>query len=85
MNTMGKLMPHETTLSNMSVDEILMEALRHERTLMAFYNEAMQQVGPDARLLMAHLHAQHGERIVQLEKLLEEISDLRELAAPIAD
>ena len=69
----------------MTVDEILSEAILHEENLMKFYDQAMKQVGPDARLLMAHLYSQHCERIVQLERLLDQIADLRELVAPIAD
>lgn len=73
------------TPTAMTIDEIVLEAIRREKTLMSFYENALDGVGPDARLLMKHLYLQHSERIAQLEKLQEEISNLRELSAPIAD
>jgi hypothetical protein len=72
-------------LCQMSVDEIISEAIHREHVLMTFYKDAILEVGPDARLLMSHLYSQHSERIHQLEVLLAEIEDLRELTAPIAD
>jgi len=69
----------------MTIDEVVMEALRREKSLMEFYERAMDGVGPDARSCMEKLYAQHRDRIVQLEHLREKLSDLRELSAPIAD
>ncbi len=79
--------PEEKTrsLRCMSVDEIIAEAIGREQSLRDFYEHAIAEVGPDARLLMAHLYAQHSDRIGQLERMQQEIRDLRELTAPIAD
>ncbi len=73
------------SLGCMSVDEIILEAIGREKSLMEFYDRAIAEVGPDARLLMAHLYAQHSDRIRQLEALQQEIRDLRELTSAIAD
>lgn len=69
----------------MTIDEVLMEAIRRERILMEFYERAIDGVGPDASSYMAKLYTQHRERIAQLEQLQEKISELRALSAPIAD
>lgn len=72
-------------LSAMTIDEVVVEAIRREKMMMDFYERAMDGAGPDARLLMANLYTQHCERIIQLERLREKINELRELSAPIAD
>lgn len=69
----------------MSVDEILGKAIDREREGSAFYERAMVEVGPDARLLMMRLHTQQGERIGELEALRAELREMQELTAPIAD
>ena len=78
-------MNNESPLALMTVDEIVSEAICRERMLKTFYEQAMPEVGRDARLLMGSLCSQHTERITQLESLLDEIADLRELTTPIAD
>ena len=72
-------------LCGMSVDDILCRAIEREQEGMTFYEQAMVEVGPDARLLMMRLHTQQGDRIRELEALLAEMKELRDLAAPIAD
>ncbi len=75
----------KANLCGMSVDEILDKAIEREREAMAFYEQAMVEVGPDARLLMMRLMAQQEERIRELETLRDELKEMRELTAPIAD
>jgi len=74
-----------TSCSNMTIDEILAEAIDRERSLRDFYNQVITDVGPDAQLLMARLHVQHDEQMCLLGTLLKEIQDLRELSVGMAD
>jgi hypothetical protein len=71
---------HEPTL-----DETVREAIARESGLAQFYMNAIEKVGPDARLLMHHLYRQHNETIIQLQNLLNEIEELRSLSVAMAD
>jgi hypothetical protein len=72
-------------LCGMSVDQIISLALERERQSMEFYRLAIDEVGPDARTLLENIHTQHVERIRKLERLKNEITELRDLTAAIAD
>ena len=68
-----------------SLDETVRGAIVRETELMQFYMNAIEKVGPDARLLMHHLYRQHHETITQLQNLLNEIEELRSLSIAMAD
>ncbi|MBI3195732.1 MAG: hypothetical protein HYZ34_14890 [Ignavibacteriae bacterium] len=68
-----------------SVDDIIGGAIEREKQMKIFYQEAVQEVGPDAHELLSSFSFQHDERISKLNTLLHEVEDLRELSASIAD
>lgn len=78
-------MTKKKTLSQMSVDEIIDEAVRRERALMEFYHYTLCEVGPDACDQMKKLVSQQEERIHLLEKLRDEVNEQRNLTIAIAD
>ena len=69
----------------MSIEEIVGEAIRRETALEGFYKLLVERLGPDASPILNRLYRQHRERIAQLECLVLEMRELRELTAPIAD
>ena len=72
-------------LHTLSVNDIIGGAIEREKQMKTFYQEAVQEVGPDASKLLSTLSTQHDERISKLNHLLNEIEELRELSASIAD
>lgn len=68
-----------------SQDEIIKEAIRQEKALMKFYNYMLEEVGPDVRPLMLSLCDQHTNNVLQLQKMLEEIEEFRNLSIAMAD
>lgn len=77
--------PMSETHDDLTVDEIIAEAVRREKELQSFYERAIDEVGPDAVATIAQLCNQHALRIRRLEDLAAEIEALRELTASIAD
>jgi hypothetical protein len=75
---------HESTY-DLTVDEIIVEAIRREQHLRKFYEKALDDVGPDAKPTISYLCNQHASRIRRLEELAVELDALRELTASIAD
>jgi fructose 1,6-bisphosphatase len=75
----------QRSLHRMTVEEIVEEAIVRERELKSFFDCASTEVGPDARLLMVRMLGRHDEEISELKSLLDEIRELRELSAGIAD
>lgn len=69
----------------MSVEELIDETVRREQDLLKFYDEILPVVGYESMTVMAHLCEQQKERIGQLQGLLAEIHELRELTSAIAD
>jgi hypothetical protein len=72
-------------LEQLTIDELVEEAIRREHSLMRFYAMARNAVGHDARELLTQLHRQHYERIEHLEHLLGEVQELRDLSVAMAD
>lgn len=72
-------------LDHLSVDEIIEEAVRREHAMMRFYGAAKEVACPDTRKTMHQLHRQHRDRITQLEELLKDVQDLRNLSIAMAD
>ena len=79
------IMLTQKTVPQMSVEEMIQEALQRERDLLKFYHEILPGVGYESLSLMTSLCAQQEARIDQLQKLLSEIQELRELTGSIAD
>ncbi|TAK61254.1 MAG: hypothetical protein EPO24_05920 [Bacteroidetes bacterium] len=80
-NDMSGVSPYHT----LSIDEIILGAIEREEQMKAYYKQALEEVGPDARDLLLDLSIQHDERINRLRHMLSEIEELRELNAAIAD
>ncbi|MBI5216716.1 MAG: hypothetical protein HY960_13270 [Ignavibacteriae bacterium] len=74
-----------TQLHHCSLDDILCQAIEREAEMKRYYQDAVQEVGPDARELLSTFSIQHDERISKLNSLLHEVEELRELSASIAD
>lgn len=72
-------------LDHLSIDELVEEAIRREHSLMRFYTNAKEASGPDARELFIQLQRQHQERILQLEHLLDEVHEMKDLSVAMAD
>jgi rubrerythrin len=72
-------------LSQMTSDEIVREAIRWEETMLKFYQRVLHDVSSDAQVVVLQLCSQQKERIAQLETLLENLEELRELTDAIAD
>jgi hypothetical protein len=75
----------QKTTSQMSVEELIQEALQRERDLLEFYIEILPSVGYESMTLITCLCEQQKERIARLRNLLTEIHELRELTSAIAD
>jgi hypothetical protein len=75
----------QLSIPSLNIGELLGEAIRREKESMGFYEHLLTTLGPDAHTLIAHFLAQQSERIVQLERLKDEIEELRELTGAIAD
>ncbi|MDE3058831.1 MAG: hypothetical protein KGJ59_12830 [Bacteroidota bacterium] len=69
----------------MTSGEIVREAIRWEETMLKFYQRVSHEVSPDAQTVIHRLCSQQNERIQQLESLLEDLEELRELTDAIAD
>jgi hypothetical protein len=72
-------------IAALSIEDIVGEAIRQERDLECFYKRVVDWLGPEASPILNRMHAQLRSRIAQLEQLLEEIHELRELTGSIAD
>jgi len=72
-------------LDQLTIDELVEEAIRREQSLMRFYAMARKAVGHDARELLVQLQRQHTERIKRLELLLDEAHELRDLSVAMVD
>ena len=74
---------HDHIESDRTIDQVIEEALRRERSLQEYYESTLTSVGPDAREILSRLSLQEHERIETLRLLLAEIRELRELNAPM--
>jgi hypothetical protein len=73
------------TLCQMSVDEILTEAIDREIKLNDFYQHAVCELGPEVCSRIQPLIQQGRERVGALERLRTELADLRDLTTAMAD
>lgn len=73
------------TSPNPTLDEIINNAIACEQQMKEYYQQALNEVGPDVRDLLTDLTLQHDKRINRLKELLSEIEELRELNSAIAD
>ena len=78
------MQPRQVT-RQMSVEEILSLAKTLEREAQEFYEEAIREVGPDLRLELERISAEHEEDVRKIDGMLTEIAILRDMTAPIAD
>jgi len=74
-----------STHQHLTVDDIITGAIEREERLKEYYNQALEDAGPDAKELLLDFSAQHDYRIGRLNRLLTEIEELRELNGSIAD
>jgi hypothetical protein len=78
-------MQTKKTLCQMSVDEILTEAINRENQLNDFYRHAVCELGPEVCSRIQPLIRQGAERITGLEHLRTELADLQDLTTAMAD
>ena len=78
-------MKTQKTLCQMSVDEILSEAIERENQLIDFYRHAVCELGPEVCARIQPLIRQSGERVSGLAQLKTELADLRDLTTAMAD
>ena len=78
-------MQGQTNISEMSIFDIIGEVIERESKMRALYKRIIEDVGQDVQPVMVHLCARHEENIALLERLIQEIKELRELTAAIAD
>ncbi|MEK7263668.1 MAG: hypothetical protein AAB071_04060 [Bacteroidota bacterium] len=74
-----------TKLSELSIDEIINEAILREQNLRSFYEEAIHEVGQDTYHHLERLLLQQHTRIELLEQLRDDILCVREMTGEIAD
>ena len=72
------------SLSYLSIDEILGEALHREAALLSFYTEIQDIAGFESTSLVTQFCEQQKDRIKKINRLLDEIHELRELTGAIA-
>jgi hypothetical protein len=78
-------MHKHTSLPELSVDEIINEAILREQNLRAFYEEAVHEVGQETYHHLERLLLQQHTRIELLEQLRNDILCIREMTGEIAD
>ena len=69
----------------MSVDEILSEAISRESALRTFYTKSVCELGPEVCAQIRPLIRQTEDRILALERLRAELTELRDLTTAMAD
>ena len=77
-------MAERTSLSYLSIDEILNEALHREISLLTFYTEVQDIAGFESKIIMTGFCQQQLDRITKINQLLDEIHELRELTGAIS-
>ena len=71
-------------LSQYSLDELLNESLSREASLLAFYEEASVCVGYELKPVIFRFLEEEQERMQRIQKLQDEIHEMRELTGAIA-
>ena len=74
-----------THFENMSVEEMISEAIDRELSLLAYYRAAAACSGNDASAFFSNCCSAQEERITALEALLLETEDMREITESMAD
>jgi rubrerythrin len=71
--------------SQMTIEEVIEEALRREHHLVAFYQSLLGEVGDDALPLMNKLLRAHKEHFLALQELEEEVRLHRDMTIAMVD
>ena len=71
--------------SQMTVEELIEEALRREHHLITFYQSLLGEIGIDAQPLMEKLLHAHWEHFRALQELEEEVGVRRDMTIAMAD
>ncbi|MBS4029729.1 MAG: hypothetical protein KGZ58_13965 [Ignavibacteriales bacterium] len=72
-------------IPELSIDEILSEAMKREKQMLDFYQTEMHEVGYDAQSTFIKFFVQQEHRIQELQELAENIRIIRELTGEISD
>lgn len=71
--------------SQMTVEEVIEEALRREHHLITFYQSLLGEIGLDAQPLMNKLLQAHKDHFLALQELEEEVGVRRDMTIAMVD